>query len=246
MDIKDTKILIELARNARMPVQQIASRVGVSREVAAYRIKRLVEEKIIHDFSTSIDISALGFSRYGLLLQLRGISIEEEKKFFSWIVKHPFLTYAGTLVGKWNIALDIFARNQEHLKEILEEILSEIREYLDAYVITPIHRYESFPLKIVGGTLDLTDSFTSQRAEIDASDLKILSLLAHRARIEYKELAPSLDMTANAVKYRILQLQKKKVIRGYSVSLDASKLGYEFYNLQMKYFGPHEKQAFSF
>ncbi len=240
MDAKDRKILVELAKNSRVPVQQLARKVGVSREVAAYRIKHLVEEGIIRDFSTVIDASALGYSRYSFLLQLRDISIEEEKKFFSWIVKHPYLTYAGTTVSRWNLALDIFARDHEHLREILQEILSEIKDYLDSYVVVPVHRYESFPVKIVGSSMDIIDGQTSSKAEIDGLDCMLLGLLANHARAEYKELAPSLRLSANAVKYRILRLQKKKIIRGYTVSLDASKMGYEFYNVQIKYLGTQE------
>ncbi len=242
MDVKDRKILVELAKNSRTPVQQIARKVGVSREVATYRIKRFVEEGIVADFYTVIDVSALGYSRYGFLLQLRGISIEEERRFFLWIEKHPFLTYAGTCIGKWNIALDVFARDQEHLKNIIGEILSEIKSYLDSYVVVPIHRYESFPVKVVEGSVDVVDTLTSQKSELDEHDLKLLSLLAKNARIEYKELANYLKMTANAVKYRVFRLQKEKIILRYTISLNTSKLGYEFYNVQIKYFGLEEKK----
>ncbi len=246
MDTKDRKILVELAKNARMPVQQLARRVGVSREVAAYRIKRLIEEGVITDFYTLIDTAALGYSRHGCFIQLRGISVEEEQKFFSWIARHDFLTYAGISIGRWNITFDIFARDKEHLKSIIEEILNQIRGYLDSYVVVPVHAYESFPVKIVGGSVDIVDYSDSPKIQIDMIDKKLLGLLAKNARIEYKELAPSLHLTANAAKYRILRLQKEKMIRGYSISLDAQKLGYEFYNVQVKYIGKHEEKLLRF
>ncbi len=96
MDVKDRKILAELAKNSRMPVQQIARKVGVSREVVGYRMKRLIEQGVIADCYTLIDISALGYNRYGCLIQLRGISVEREKQFLSWIVQHDFLTYVAS------------------------------------------------------------------------------------------------------------------------------------------------------
>lgn len=246
MDAKDRKILAELAKNARIPVQQLARRCGISREVAAYRIKRLVEEGVIADFYTVIDTAALGYSRHVCFIQLKGISVEEERKFFSWIAQHDFLTYAGTAVGRWNVIFDVFFRDREHLKSIIEEILNQIREYLDSYVVVPVHAYESFPVKIVREKTEIVDSIDSQKIELDATDLKLLGLLAKNARIEYKELAPSLRLSANAVKYRIQRLQKEKVIRGYSVSLDTQKLGYEFYNVQVRYTGKHEEKLLRF
>src|SRR3989344_3966915 len=246
MDVKDRKILVELAKNSRMSVQQLARKVGVSREVASYRIKRLVKEKIIADFYTVIDTSALGYSRQICFIQLQDISGEEEKKFFPWIIKHPYLTYAGTAVGRWNVIFDIFSKDMGHLRIIIQEILGEIRKYLDSYVIVPIHAYESFPVKFVGSNAEITDLVNSEKVDIDSIDKKILELLANNARVEYKELAPSLHMSANAIKYRILRLQKQGVIRGYSVALNAQKLGYEFYNVQVKYLGTQEEKLLQF
>ncbi len=246
MDAKDRKILAELAKNSRMPVQQLARKVRVSREVVAYRMKRLVEQGMITDFYTIIDTSALGYSRHVCFIQLQGISMEEEKNFFSWITWHNYLTYVGTAVGRWNVIFDILSKDKEHLKSIIQEILNEIRKYLDTYVVISVHAYESFPVKIVGGSAKIADSMASTKVEIDATDRKLLELLSKNARIEYKELAPSLHMTANAVKYRILRLQKEKVILGYTISLDAHKIGYELYNVQVKYLGVQEEKLLQF
>ncbi len=246
MDTKDTKILAELAKNSRMPVQQIARKVGVSREVVTYRIKRFVEQGIIIDFYTTIDISALGYSRYGCLVQLRGISVEREKELLSWIVRHDFLTYASPLVGRWNLSFDIFARDQAHLKSVIQEILDEIREYLDSYIILPISIYESFPVKVTGESTSIKDYSSSQKIEIDEIDKELLQLLAKDARIEYREIAGKLRMTGNAIKYRIMRLQKIGVIKGYTIALDTWKLGYEFYNIQLKYLASRDENLVAF
>ena len=70
--------------------------------------------------------------------------------------------------------------------------------------------------------------------------------MAKDARIEYTDLASKLRLTANAVKYRIIRLQKEGVIKGYTLALDAHKLSYEFYNIQLKYLAPHNENLVRF
>ena len=41
LDVKDRKILKELLLNSRIPVARLARKVGISREVAIYRINKL-------------------------------------------------------------------------------------------------------------------------------------------------------------------------------------------------------------
>ena len=93
MDEKDKKILTELTLNSRIPINRLAKKAGISREVAIYRLNKLIKEKIILEFYTIIDTEALGFSRYGCLIQLKGMSEEQEKKFIDYLVGHDFISY---------------------------------------------------------------------------------------------------------------------------------------------------------
>ena len=53
--------------------------------------------------------------------------------------------------------------------------------------------------------------------------------------MEYKEISERLKMTANSIKYRIKNLEKAGIIQGYTISVDFKKLGYDWYNLQLKF-----------
>ena len=52
---KTNKILYELSKNSRIPTTRLAKTVGISREVADYRIKNLITQGIITSFITDID-----------------------------------------------------------------------------------------------------------------------------------------------------------------------------------------------
>ena len=50
MDKKDKKLLAELMINSRTPINQLAKKVGISREVATYRLNKLIKDKRILNF----------------------------------------------------------------------------------------------------------------------------------------------------------------------------------------------------
>ena len=76
---------------------------------------------------------------------------------------------------------------------------------------------------------------SSKKLKIDKTDLKILKLLNDNSRIEYSEMSKKLKLSANAIKYRIKNLEKAGVIKGYTISADIKGLGYSWYNIQAKF-----------
>jgi Lrp/AsnC family transcriptional regulator, leucine-responsive regulatory protein len=213
----------------------LGKKVGVSREVAAYRTKKLMEEKTITDFYPIINIEKLGYVRNGCCMQLKGITLEKEKEFFLFLIKHPFVTYMGPVVGKWNVAFDIISKDKNHLVGILKEIVEEIQPYLENYIITNnFSEDEFYPMKLFGLKEKREIKHDNSKIELDLVDKKILSLLSTNSRTDYVELSSKLNLAANTVKYRIKRLESTGVIQGYTVLIDATKLGYEYYNLQIK------------
>ncbi|MFQ5531671.1 MAG: Lrp/AsnC family transcriptional regulator, partial [Candidatus Nanoarchaeia archaeon] len=234
LDLKDKKILAELVLNSRIPINQLAKKVGISREVATYRINKLVKDKIILSFYSVIEESTLGFSRYTCFFKLKGISESKEKEFIDYLIKHDFVTYLGPVIGKWNLVFDLLAKDRKHLEDLLKSIESKISNYLDSYIVmTTSSEQEMFPTKMLGINKQLEHK-TLKKIKLDKVDLKILEMISGNSRIEYKELAGKLKLTGNAIKYRIKNLENSGVIQGYTISINMRKLGYEWYNIQLK------------
>lgn len=79
---------------------------------------------------------------------------------------------------------------------------------------------------------------------MDEIDLKLLQLLQKNARSPIKALSKEVSLSSPAVSARVERLEKKGVIRGYTVDLDPLQLGYHilaYINLDMQ---PAEKQNF--
>ncbi len=235
LNVKDKKILTELTLNSRIPINRLAKKVGVSREVANYRLNKLIKDKIILWFYSVIDVEALGFERYGYFIELKGVNHAKEKEFIEYLIKHDFVNYISPVIGKWNVVFDIYAKDKQHLQEIIKEIENKIGKYLEKYSIISMETaLESFPTKIFGSKKEIEYKETKKDIKVDKIDLQILKELSNNSRVEYKEIAGKLKMTANAIKYRIKNMETSGILKEYTISIDKKKLGYEFYNLQLK------------
>ncbi|HKN99507.1 MAG TPA: Lrp/AsnC family transcriptional regulator [Pseudonocardiaceae bacterium] len=78
------------------------------------------------------------------------------------------------------------------------------------------------PLGSIGGYA----AVPSERAALDATDLRLLLLLSEDARISQRSIARELGMSPPAVADRLARLHRQGVITGYGVRLNWSALGY--------------------
>ncbi|MDO4269432.1 MAG: Lrp/AsnC family transcriptional regulator [Eubacteriales bacterium] len=79
---------------------------------------------------------------------------------------------------------------------------------------------------------------------MDEIDLKLLRLLQQNSRAPVKYLAGAVSLSSPAVSARIERLEKRGVIRGYTLDIDPLQLGYHilaYINLDMQ---PAQKAEF--
>jgi len=69
---------------------------------------------------------------------------------------------------------------------------------------------------------------------LDLIDRKILAELDRNARTGYSELGKKIRIAKETVKYRIRQLEKRGIIRGYYTVLNLPKLGFTIYRLYLR------------
>lgn len=67
----------------------------------------------------------------------------------------------------------------------------------------------------------------SKNYEIDNVDLKILNLLMEDAKIPYTEIAKKVFVSGGTVHVRMKKLEEMGVVRGTTLKMDYSKLGYD-------------------
>lgn len=67
----------------------------------------------------------------------------------------------------------------------------------------------------------------SKDIDIDSLDRQILSTLMHNAKMAYTEIAKKLYVSGGTIHVRMKKLEDAGVVKGYSLAVDHSKLGYD-------------------
>ena len=70
---------------------------------------------------------------------------------------------------------------------------------------------------------------------MDKKDLKILAELDVNARAPYSILSKKLHLSRDVIKYRMNRMEEKGIIKGYSSSINAARLGYVLYRVYLKF-----------
>jgi len=237
LDLKDRKILFELDLDSRASFSQISKKVGLSKEVVNYRVNSLRKRGIIADFYAVIDVIKLGFLPVRVFLRFSNTTPEIEGKISDFLVSNPNIAWIVSVQGSWDMNFIFWAENIEHFNSFWNSFLEKYRPYIEAKWIsffTKIYNFhkafllgrkiDEAPPLIVGG---------SGKPKLDATDLKILSLISSNARIPVIELAKKASVSEKVALYRLKRLIKEKAILGFKVRLNLERIGYLYYKVHL-------------
>jgi Lrp/AsnC family transcriptional regulator, leucine-responsive regulatory protein len=236
IDKKDRKIIRQLDMNARMPINELAKKVQISREVAEYRVKRLTKLGIIAGAHTVFNVDVLGYRSYRLLLRLFNLKQEEKNKLITYFKENSNSWWVASVGGRWDIIMNFVAKDQAEFNDIFDEIVAKFGQYLQDYeVLTYINIHDYSRKYILETKIEEKVFFHPMRyregVKIDDKDTKIMSLIAKNAQLSFTDIGKKTNLTRNAVKYRIQNLEKLELILGYRLAYHPSKLGYNSYLL---------------
>jgi len=237
IDLKDRKILYQLDLNSRQPLSQIGKKVGLSKSVVAYRIKRLEEKGIIKNFYTIINTAKLGYSMFRFYFKYQYVTPEIEKEIINHFLKSKYLGTVHRVEGSYNLMVFMFVKNLPDFYIFWEETLDKYKDYFAEQVFSLfsneyIYRYSFLLDEKVDRTL--VESLGGETiVEIDGLDFQILKLISNDARIPTSDIAKKLNVTTDTIVNRIKKLIKKEIIKGFRISLDFSKLGYQWHKIDI-------------
>jgi len=238
-DKKDLKILEILDSNARERISSIAKKCLISRQVAMYRINKLLSQKSIYGFYTLIDVGKLGYSSFRLHIRLKESNEKKYREFARNIFSNYPCFWVGFVSGYFDIIIDIFARNQNDFEEIFSKMLKENKNVIASYEILPIVKMDLYGYNYFSAskyrTWCRTLHINTGEYRLSKSDTIILKEIKFNARYEYIKIAKKLGMARVTVKNRIKELEKKGIIAGYKIFINFSHFNRNSYKIFIKY-----------
>jgi DNA-binding Lrp family transcriptional regulator len=140
LDKKDKKILEVLDQNARLSIADISRKTGIQRDSVLYRINKMQKQQVIRFFHAVINPIILEYPIYNFVnLVLYNLTEENEKSLLAYLKAHPNVVYLAKTTGKWDLTINIAAKNLKHFDEIMTQIRMKfskiIKEYETASII---------------------------------------------------------------------------------------------------------------
>ncbi len=125
IDELDRKILNIITKNARIPFKDVAAECGVSRAAIHQRVQRLIDAGVITGSGYTVNPKTLGFQ----ISTYIGIKLEKGslyKEVVPELEKIPEIVECHFTLGPYTLLVRLFAKNDEHLMELLNNKIQEI------------------------------------------------------------------------------------------------------------------------
>jgi len=228
-DKLDHSILAHLDSNCRQSNAQIARKVSASREVVAYRIKKLEENGIIEKYIASINPHRLGLQLFRIYVQLEN-NPEQRQDFVDDMLNSKQIYWMGEFDGAWDYIFVVIAKDQTEFYDWKNELFNKYASLIikrDTGVVVDVQQYTKKFLHCEPKSVTWGGPITN--VLIDDLDKKVLEVLANNARIPAVALSQQVNSNVDTVLRRIKRLEKEQVILQYRIAVDYSKLGLEFY-----------------
>lgn len=148
LDETDEKIIRELAKNARIPIIDLADKLKITRDIINYRIKKLTKDNIISQYRTFPNLENIGIKLYKIIIRTRNLDEKQEKTLRNYVTKNKKIAQLIKLIGSWDIELEYEVENEDELYKELGELRNKfsdiIRDY-DIIRITKTYKYNYYP-----------------------------------------------------------------------------------------------------
>ncbi len=236
LDLKDRKILYELDCNARQPLSKIAKKVRLSKEVVNYRINRMIEKGIIRAFYAKVDTSKQGLLAFRTFLRFQNVSPKKERQIINFILSQTQVGWAVSIQGAWDINFIYWAKDNNEFFNFWKEFKRKYGSNIENRWTSLYGWFANSPKGYLIGKPFVGKPFRcglSDKVDLDDLDLRILDILATRARLPLLDIAKELGATDKVVAYRIKKMEKLGVIGSYGVQLDLDKIGYEYWKIHL-------------
>jgi Lrp/AsnC family transcriptional regulator for asnA, asnC and gidA len=137
IDQLDRKILRIITQNARMPFKDVAEECGVSRAAIHQRVQRMIDMNVITGSGYFVNPKSLGYQMCVYI----GITLEKGsmyKDVVNELEKIPEIVESQYTLGSYTILIKLYARNDEHLMDLLNAKIQEINGVATTETLTSL------------------------------------------------------------------------------------------------------------
>jgi Lrp/AsnC family leucine-responsive transcriptional regulator len=232
LDLKDKKILYQLDLNCRQSNTQIGKKVGLSKEVVNYRIKRMKDLGIINCFWTAINSLKIGYYAFRIYITFLDVNPDIKEEIIHYFENYKYVWSLHTAKGPVDLEVVIWVDDIYNFNLFWNKTLDNYGNYFEKKTVSILTQItclkKSYLLSRNSSKIDrtfYTISCIGNPEYIDKLDYKILNEIAENARIPLISIAEKLNCSSQTINYKIKNLVKKGIILAFRVGINNKKLG---------------------
>jgi len=236
LDKLDRNILFELEKDSSTPISVLAKKIRRSKESVAYRINRLKENNILRSCTAIVDMSKLGYLTFRIYIKWQNMTPQLRKQFYQNIGNNEHIWTTTELHGKWDFAFFIGIKRDEYIEKfhnIWTDIMIKYKPFVAESKIAIYAPIYNFNKHFFFDDKDLIMRVYGEGGVVEYDDIdeKIIVAYASDVHQNLSTISKKTGVSIETVRRRIKDLERKKVIVGYKIDLNLSKLGFQGYRV---------------
>lgn len=147
LDKLDKGILRELLKNARIPIIDLAEKIGTTPRVARYRLRNLEKEGIIQGYTVVLNRKKIRVKHRKIILETKWFDKEKKKKLLSFCELNKYVIAIVTCIGGWDVEIDIEAPSTKTFHDLVSKLRNLFSKEIQDFKLLAIvkeHTYCGF------------------------------------------------------------------------------------------------------
>ncbi|MEI8003680.1 MAG: Lrp/AsnC family transcriptional regulator [Methanothrix sp.] len=138
LDEVDRAILRSLRENARMSMQEMSRKSGISDATIQFRLKRMKANGVIERFTIMANPAATGYAVTAIMLVQT--DNERQDQAVAALTKIPEITEVYGILGEYDLFLKVWSKSLEELNFLINDCIRSIEGIEDLHEIVVVER----------------------------------------------------------------------------------------------------------
>lgn len=238
MNTKIKKLLFELTRNSRITTKELGKRLKTSQQSCSYLIKQLKKKNIIRQFTTIIDSVKLGYMNIVVGFDFIDLQHSVKKEIIDYLKDHDYVIGIEEAKQGVDMIIEYSSPNLSAFNKSHSEFINKFNKNIKTKFAFPMivrHKYFKNYLTKSNDTKDIILCGDRNIINISEQERSLLAEMIKEPDSRIINLAKKSGLSVKSVSKIKKQLEKNRIIKGYSCTFNYNKLGISRYFFFIKF-----------
>ncbi|MBW2998265.1 Lrp/AsnC family transcriptional regulator [Candidatus Woesearchaeota archaeon] len=221
------RILYELSLNARIKKKELSQKLKKSPQLLGYSIDKLKSDKKIINSCLQIDPAKFGLINVLLLLNYTTFEKDRRREFLSALKEMDNITHIETLSHRADLLIEFTVPNLSQFNKLEMNLMQRFGKDIKLVNVYPVIVKHKFPPKYLSKrTKEYSSMILSGdrvTIEINKNEKKVLLELLKDPESTILDISKKTKLNVRTIISTIKRMENKKIIRGYTITLDFEK-----------------------